>query len=98
VPSKSAVFHPEALAEFEDAADWYERQRPGLGAEFVAAVRLKVQKVQLAPELWRSVRGARRALVGRFPFAVVYREVGSDLIEIVAIAHLSRKPAYWHER
>jgi plasmid stabilization system protein ParE len=98
VPSESALFHPEALLEFEEAADWYEQQRPGLGAEFVATIRLKVQRILLAPELWRSVRGVRRALVGRFPYAVVYRESREGLIEIVAIAHLSREPAYWSER
>ena len=29
---------PEASAELEDAAVWYDGQRPGLGVEFVEAV------------------------------------------------------------
>ena len=29
---------PEASAELEDAAVWYNSQRPGLGFEFVQAV------------------------------------------------------------
>jgi plasmid stabilization system protein ParE len=98
VSSKSVIFHPEARLEFEEAADWYEQRRAGLGAEFVTAVRFKVQQLRVAPELWRSVRGVRRALVARFPYAVVYRETSHDVLEIVAIAHLSRQPAYWQER
>lgn len=31
-------FHREAEIEIEDAADWYEREREGLGGEFLDAV------------------------------------------------------------
>ena len=36
---------PEARAEFDEATDWYEQQRPGLGTTFVARIRdtLKVE-------------------------------------------------------
>ena len=39
----------------------------------------------------------RAALVTKFPYAVVYREV-QDEIEIIAIAHLKRRPKYWSSR
>jgi hypothetical protein len=32
------VFRPEARDEVDEAYAWYERQRPGLGEEFLAAV------------------------------------------------------------
>ena len=32
------VFRPVAQAEFDEAATWYESQKPGLGDDFVAAV------------------------------------------------------------
>jgi hypothetical protein len=33
------VFRAAAQAEFDDAAAWYERQRPGLGGNFVVEAR-----------------------------------------------------------
>jgi plasmid stabilization system protein ParE len=98
VTSRSFQFHPEAELEFVEAAEWYEERKPGLGAEFVASVRVKIDGVRDVPERWPTVRGVRRAFVGRFPYAVVYRETADATIEIVAVAHFSRKPRYWSAR
>jgi plasmid stabilization system protein ParE len=87
-------FHPEAERELEEAADWYQNQRDGLGGEFVAAVRAKIDRIVEAPERYPVVHGARRALVGRFPYAVVYVASATGVM-IVAIAHLRRRPKYW---
>ena len=44
------------------------------------------------------VRGAaRRIPLRRFPFFVIYRLV-DESIEIMAVAHTSRKPNYWRSR
>lgn len=91
-------FHPNAAREFEDAAAWYDERRPGLGAEFAAAVFELADQVAASPRRWRRVRKARRALLTRFPYAIVYREVPGGAIEIVAVAHLSRRPGYWSRR
>jgi toxin ParE1/3/4 len=40
---------------------------------------------------------ARRFLLRRFPFFVVYRVLGEH-IQIVAVAHARRRPGYWRER
>jgi toxin ParE1/3/4 len=93
-------FHPRASAELEAAAAWYDERRPGLGAEFIAAVRSKVREVLLAPERWPLVKGTRRVLVRRFPYAIVYREVpgSGGMVEIVAVAHVRRRPRCWGGR
>jgi len=44
------------------------------------------------------VNGTRRALLEGFPYAVVYCEDSDDEIEIVAVAHLRRRPKYWANR
>lgn len=36
--------------------------------------------------------------MGRFPYAIVYREVSEEEVEIVAVAHLKRRPGYWTGR
>jgi toxin ParE1/3/4 len=100
VAARSFRFHPAAaleFAEFAEAAEWYEERRSGLGSEFVGAVRARVDRLLEAPERWPLAAGARRALVTKFPYAVVYREV-EDEIEIIAIAHVKRRPKYWSSR
>jgi hypothetical protein len=39
----------------------------------------------------------RRVPVRRFPFFVIYRERDEDL-QIIAVAHQSRRPGYWRSR
>ena len=36
--SLPVVLRPEARAEFDEAFDWYEQQRSGLGVDFVTQV------------------------------------------------------------
>jgi len=76
---------------------WYEERAPGLGLRFVLAVRAKADEIAEAPKRWPLAAGTRRVLMGRFPYALVYREVVEE-VEIVAIAHLHRRPAFWSPR
>jgi len=87
-----------AEAELQDAAAWYDERSPGLGIRFVASVRTKLDEILEAPQRWQLAAGTRRALMGRFPFALVYREISDEEIEIVAVAHLKRRSGYWTGR
>ncbi len=98
MPGKRLHFNPLAEAELFEAARWYDDRSPGLGAAFVAAVRAATTVVLEAPQRWRLVRGTRRYLMGRFPFAIVYRETSDEQVEVVAIAHLKRRQRYWARR
>jgi toxin ParE1/3/4 len=98
VPASTFRFIPAAERELDEAAHWYEERREGLGLEFLTVVREKVFALMEAPGRWRIVNGTRRALLEGFPYAFVYREVSDDSIEIVAIAHLRRRPRYWANR
>ena len=94
---------PEASAELEDAALWYEGQRPGLGLELVQAVDLALDQIAGWPQIGRRVTGlpddvpARKVPVKRFPYHVVYLSWESA-IRILAFAHNSREPGYWLSR
>lgn len=87
-----------AEAELQDAATWYDERSPGLGLRFVEAVRAKTREIIETPHRWALAAGTRRVLMGRFPYALVYREVSDIEIEIVAVAHLKRRPGYWSGR
>ncbi|MCI0683482.1 MAG: type II toxin-antitoxin system RelE/ParE family toxin [Gemmataceae bacterium] len=91
-------FVPEAQTEFDDAADWYERKRAGLGVDVVAKVRDVIHRISVTPRMHQIVyRDVRRAVVARFPYIVLYREVGNEIV-VVAVFHTSRNPAVWLSR
>lgn len=91
-------FAPAARAELRAAAEAYEEARSGLGLAFLAETRRVIARVEDYPESGAVVPGAdrrlRRVLLRAFPFAVVYRAVGSET-RVVAIAHVRRRPGYW---
>jgi toxin ParE1/3/4 len=43
-------FHPEALSEYEDAAQYYAECQPGLELRFMSAVEHVIQQIVEAPE------------------------------------------------
>ena len=91
-------FHPEAEAELMSAAAWYEAQEDGLGRRFLVSTQDALNRVQLKPSLYPTVDGGvRRCLIKVFPYGVVFR-VLPDVIQVIAIMHLSRDPNYWRDR
>jgi len=47
-------FHPQALAELQLAAAFYESQRPGLGLRFIEAVQVAVARIAESPKAGAS--------------------------------------------
>ncbi len=45
----------------------------------------------------RSLHGTRLHRIRRFPYVVIFREIGTTL-QVVAIAHAKRRPGYWKRR
>ena len=94
---------PEASAELEDAALWYERQRAGLGADLTLAVDEALTLLEQWPRLGHPIPQlradipARLVPVQRFPYTVVYME-WHNAIRVLAIAHERRAPGYWLTR
>ena len=93
-----AIFRPAAAADMEDAFHWYEAQHPGLGSEFLSAVRTSVQTILANPEINAVVhRDTRRGLLKRFPYVLYYRVYG-DSVVVVACLHGRRDPLRWQTR
>lgn len=87
-----------AKSELDDAVEYYNRERPGLGYELVWEVFFAIDRIRQFPKAWQVFyEDARRCLVRRFPYGIVY-VCEQDTIIILAIAHLHRKPDYWSER
>jgi toxin ParE1/3/4 len=98
MPSRIAKFHEEASAEYDAAFDWYLERSPDAALRFDAEVDRALAQIIQAPQRWAvGPHNTRRFLLRQFPFILIYRERQSD-IQILAVAHTSRKPAYWKER
>lgn len=90
--------HPEAYTELSQAMSWYENQAKGLGDSFLDEVEGAISAIKETPEQWPIYgEGVRSFLVHRFPFAIVYRHDDTK-IQVLAVAHLRRKPGYWKGR
>jgi plasmid stabilization system protein ParE len=92
------LIRPAAVADIEDVYRWYERQRVGLGDEFLAAIDAKLQDIAAQPAAYPVIhRQARRALVRRFPYAIFYCLLGETIV-VVACMHGRRDPLRWQGR
>ncbi|MEI8313097.1 MAG: type II toxin-antitoxin system RelE/ParE family toxin, partial [Verrucomicrobiota bacterium] len=78
------IHHPDAETELIEAAQFYERRVPTLGARFLDAADCAVRAIQEAPERWSIIEAdVRHFLMPRFPYAIYYR-VLPDHLRILA--------------
>jgi plasmid stabilization system protein ParE len=95
--SRRVSFRPEAEAETLETRDWYEGRRPGLGAEFRAALEATIERIGDNPMQFRLVRGdTRRAILNQFPYAVYFRVTEKDIV--VLAVHGRQHPRRWQSR
>ncbi|MBS0397738.1 MAG: type II toxin-antitoxin system RelE/ParE family toxin [Proteobacteria bacterium] len=93
-----ARLRDEAEQDIAAAATWYEGQRTGLGHEFLDEMLAVIRRISEDPMIYPIVhRGARRALMTRFPFGVFFR-IANQHVVIVAVMHGSRNPRSWQSR
>ena len=92
----------EAVEELVEAAGFYESKRVGLGAVFLDEgedlISVIGERPLSFPRLERpSEPVVRRALLSRFPYGLVFFDIGHE-IRVVAVAHAKRDPGYWLHR
>jgi plasmid stabilization system protein ParE len=88
----------EARLDIKEIHAWYEKQRKGLGAAFRNELEERITLLRRFPKIGLLIQeNARRVLLKRFPYIIVYRFVsGKVIIEGVFHAHRDRK--VWWER
>lgn len=92
------TFLDAAQTELDDAIEYNDQQRAGLGLDFSDEVEQPVDRIRHHPEAWSPLSSrVRRCLVNRFPYSVIY-QLRSEIIIIVAIQHHHQKPAGWRSR
>ncbi len=91
-------FHRLAEREFLEAAQYFERERAGLGEAFIDAVESRIAEIVEFPDAGTILVGdVRRRLVRRFPYSVLYT-IRRDHIRLLAVMHAKRRPMYWVDR
>jgi plasmid stabilization system protein ParE len=85
----SVRFTAAALADLDEAAEWYNKQRPMLGVQFLEAVRETTNRIATNPKAFRVVaEDVRRAnLPRRWPYALWYLIIEPDSVVIAALHH-----------
>ena len=88
-------FHRLAEQELNEAAEYYEREQPGLGAAFIADVQRCTDAIVDHPKAGAVIRGlVRRRQCRRFRYGVLY-SIRQDSVRILAVMNLRRRPGYW---
>ncbi len=80
--STPVILRPEATQDLQDARDWYEGQRIGLGDTFATRAADALDRLGSVPELYGVVwQDVRAAPIRRHPYIVYYR-VLPDRVEV----------------
>ena len=94
---KPVGLSPEAVLELIEAAAWYETRQPGLTIRFLQEIDQAQQAIQSRPKSFLQLANmavdleVRRALLPRFPYALVFLELQTE-IRVLAVAHAKRHP------
>lgn len=89
------VFHPEALAEYAEAVQYYTGQRVEVAQAFINAIEDTVHRIRESPTRYAMIDDdVRRCMARKFPYGILYT-IEQDYILILAVMHCSREPGYW---
>lgn len=91
-------FHTLAKDELNNAIDYFEECRTGLGREFLDEIQATIRRIIQYPLAWtKFTENTRRCLTNRFSFGVIYQILDNEIL-IIAIMQLNREPGYWKTR
>jgi plasmid stabilization system protein ParE len=84
----------EAVIDIQEAFEWYEAQRSGLGVEFIEELESSYDDLCNHPQHYTSINEQfRRLKVNRFPYLIIYEIEGLKVI-VNSVRHSSRQPKF----
>ena len=91
------IVKPPAELDINEAAQWYDSKRAGLGEQFIHAVEEKLLLIEDNPNLYQvRYKATRLALIKRFPFAIHYT-IEQEVVYVLAVLSTSRNPKIWED-
>jgi plasmid stabilization system protein ParE len=95
---KPSILDDAAMVEFDEAVEFYEDAREGLGYEFRDAVLDSIESICISPKRCpKYYREVRRLVMKRFPYLIYFIEL-DEYIRIVSVFHAKRNPRIWKRR
>ena len=92
------ILTEQAEKDLIEAQIWYDQLGYGLGDAFMRAVDACFAVIERNPEAFPFSHGqVRRALLRKYPYAVLFRPTGQDIL-IVGCLHTSRDRSSWWDR
>jgi plasmid stabilization system protein ParE len=92
------VFHPESLAEYSGAVQYYAEQRTEIAQAFINAIEDAIFRIKESPNRYAEIdEDIRRCMTSKFPYGILYT-IEQDYILILAVMHCSREVGYWKNR
>ncbi len=91
------IIRERAEADITEAAIWHEKERPGLGQEFLTEVNTAIGSAAANPRQFRRLRGkpeVRRVLTARFPYRIFFI-VRADAVIVFRVLHGARHDREW---
>ena len=63
------------------AFEWYEKQRRGLGFEFLDCIEIAIKDILAFPEMYKlCYLNFRRCVIRRFPFSIFYTIEDKEIV------------------
>ena len=92
------ILSPESEKEIQDAYEWYEAQRIGLGNEFMLCLDATMHSIARNPLIYQVVhKNIRRGVLRRFPYCIFFLKEYNH-IQVLAVFHAHRNPVNWKNR
>jgi plasmid stabilization system protein ParE len=96
--TRPIILTEAAREDIETARRWYREHSGVLSRDFIRTLRACIEGIEQFPEGHPVVhRDARRALLRRFPYMLLY-VVRESAILIVGCMHTRREPRRWQDR
>ena len=84
----------EAIVDIQDAFEWYEAQKEGLGYEFIEELENGFQNICKNPQYYLSINSIlRRLRIKRFPYLIIY-EILNESVIVISVMHGSKKSKF----
>ena len=82
----------EAREDIDEAVEWYDEQKSGLGDLFLQRLNESFSAIQQNPASFKRVyRQLRQSALKKFPYVVLYK-VENNIILIYCVFHTSKDP------
>ncbi len=93
------IIDPAAIADIQDAIDYYDEQQAGLGKRFERALDKHFQVLRLNPSFQVRYDHVRCVPMKKYPFMIHYTfEEKAKLVFIRAVFHTALDPYKWTQR